>query len=119
MTLKLRAYIVSQLKTLCDNVYYELANSTVHPYIVYSLSSVKSEVMRNYSLEVNIYDKSSDTSTIENLADDVENLFDGITHNDEFQQIYTSVNTRNNIDDGDGIKRRRILIDLRYYGKGE
>jgi hypothetical protein len=119
MTLKLREYIVSQLKTLCKNVYYEIAESKAHPYIVYSLSSVKSEVMRNYSLEINIYDIDSDTSALEKLADDVENLFDGITHIDEHQQIYTSVNTRNNIDDGSNIKRRRILINLRYYGKGE
>ena len=76
---KLRELIQSKLKTICDNVYYYLADDhKMYPHIVFHLSrSMKYDFARDdVTLDVDIYTK--DEENAQDLADSVESMFNNL-----------------------------------------
>ncbi len=76
---KLRGLIQSKLKTICDNVYYYLADEhRMYPHIVFNLSrSMKYDFARDdVTLDVDIYTK--DEENAQDLADSVESMFNNL-----------------------------------------
>lgn len=116
--IELRKYIKTQLKTVCDNVFYEKAlNNCLFPYTVFEIDITFIDDKDMVQLEINIFDNNNDSTNIELLTNDIERLFNREKHNDEFHSFAIFKNVRNNVDsEKDNIKRRRLLFDLNYYG---
>ena len=75
----LRELIQSKLLTVCDNVYYFLADDRrLYPHIVFNLSrSMKYDFARDdVTLDVDIFTKSE--ADAQDLADDVEEMFNNL-----------------------------------------
>lgn len=75
ITKDLRKLIVSQLTPIIPRVYYNRApQATAFPYAVFSLSRFDlSDLSRDdIVLDIEIYDRSSDPLTIEDIADRIE-----------------------------------------------
>lgn len=120
-TVALRAVLQTELKKIHCKVYYEDApDCASFPYLVYNLSGTDSKPSRDYSLDIDVWDKPKDASTtvVETLADNLENtLNELLINNDDLSAIiYTS--SRLSINDPEpSIKRRRVIFDMRVYFK--
>lgn len=76
----LKKLIQTQLKTITNNVYHKIADKdALYPHIVFSFNSVNlGDISRqDYTLNIDVWDKSSSTVDIDNLCDSVENLLQG------------------------------------------
>ena len=113
----LKKFITRELKTICQSVCYQSANDgTPFPYMVYDLSHRKQEVGYLYFLEINVWDKSISTKTVEALADRLEELLDDTIFDEDTFTAIIDLNTRNPVEDRDkSLKRRRLLFDLSYF----
>ncbi|QUI24874.1 hypothetical protein HZI73_22355 [Vallitalea pronyensis] len=117
-TLHLRDCIISLLSSITGLAcYHEQASDAKPPYIVFSLDSIPAENTRNYTLEINLWDKGN-SNLIEEKADIIENTLKKYVYTDELIQFRAYTNTRNNVaDPKKEIRRRRITTDLIYYIK--
>ena len=71
-TNEIRKDIKSYLKQKCENVYYlKASDSSSFPYIVFSVRSIGEGKV----LELDIWDRHKDTTRIENLVDEIEEMF--------------------------------------------
>lgn len=119
----LREHLIQLLKTLNNNVYYEKADDEgLFPHVVFSLSKVKSFNRSDFILEVNVWDnmEKSENGTIrlEDLTDDIEDLFDEYSFIDDQMQFRTYKSTRNNVEDTNkNLRRRRLTFTLLLYGR--
>lgn len=113
----LKKYITKTLKEHCNNVFYQSAiDTSLFPYIVYEIDYIKNENLYNYSLTINIWDKSNKTKEVEKLADDLEQLLDKEYFTDNIQSLTIDLNSRNNLEDEDkSLKHIVLLFDLQYY----
>ncbi len=113
----LKKFLTRELKTICENVCYQQASDDIpFPYIVYDLSHKQYEVGKGYSIEINIWDRSTSTKNVEMIADDTEYLFDDTIYNENTFTASIDLNTRNTVEDSDKrLKRRRLLFDMLYY----
>ena len=69
------------LKTVCDNVYFENADDKkLYPHIVFSYGKIDTGDKNRSDLyiDVDIFDKSMSAKRIEDLSDEVENLFNSV-----------------------------------------
>ena len=63
----LKKFLTRELKTICENVCYQQASDDIpFPYIVYDLSHKQYEVGKGYSIEINIWDRSTSTKKLAN-----------------------------------------------------
>lgn len=116
-TLELRKDIVRLLKSEHNEVHYRKAPSTAtYPYIVFSIS----DMGESKELELNYWDRNSNTETIEILADNIETLLDETNITNEHHSITFYNNyDRKFIDDEDkSILRINETFEIRYFGKG-
>jgi len=118
-TVELRKVISSKLKTISDRVSFEVAdNEADFPYIVYDLSSVG---FGNYPrndviLTINVWDKTTDTNTIETLADNIESILDHVNNPTTTILPTFYLDSRQNIQDEDKeIKRRQLRFTIQNY----
>lgn len=116
-TEKLKIFITTELKKTCQNVCYQNANdNTPFPYLVFDLSHRKLETGYNYSLEINAFDNSKSSKTVESIADNIEDILDDTMFDEETFTISIDLNARNNVEESDkDIQRRRLLFDAEYY----
>lgn len=120
-TLALRTVVVEQLATVMptgSKIYYQQAQKD-HPqiYAVYTLDQVLNEDYRyTYELEVNVMDYGTDTSTIEDLADSVQDLFNKkVVITDEIG-VHFYTDRRNAVEEEDrNILRRRLTFSTYLY----
>jgi len=113
---KLRPIIQSQLLTKATRVFYENTKGAPEfPYVVYDLNSfLYGEVIDQVELEVNVFDNSDDTATLETLADNIWELFDHKYYIDTNLSFTSYQNVRNNIEVGDKkVRQRRLVFTLR------
>lgn len=120
-TLALRTTVVNLLSTVMPNgskVYYQQAQKD-HPkiYAVYLLDQLMNEDERyTYELEVNVMDYGTDTSTVEDLADAIQDLFNKrvVITDDIGVHFYTD--RRNTVEEEDrNILRRRLTFSAYLY----
>lgn len=74
----LRKLITKKLKTVCDKVYYKVADEdAMYPHIVFNARDIDlgDRSRKDYVVEIDIWDKSKSAFNIEDLADNVEDLF--------------------------------------------
>lgn len=114
-TAALRKAITTRLKSACPRVTYGQADSkTARPYIVYSLETVGTmDDMETLELEANVMDYGANTEPCEDIADQVEALFDKWYYLDEVIQFAAYVDRRQPVTEEDRkIIRRRLLIEI-------
>lgn len=78
-TKNLRKLVFGQLQTVQGGTYHRAApKDAPFPYKVFSLSSVSfTDARDDLTLDVDIWDRSLDPKTAEDMADEIEALFDG------------------------------------------
>lgn len=121
-TAALREAIVARLKTACPRVTYGQADSkTARPYIVYSLETISSvDNMETVELEANVVDYGANTAPCEDIADQVEALFDKWYYLDNAIQFSTYVDRRQPVTEEDRrVIRRRLLIEIHMTERRE
>lgn len=114
-TIELRKDICDLLKSKCSNITYRRASyEASYPYVVYTIK----DIGESKELEINIWDKNSDTTQIEDIADNIEKLDKEILTNENHTFSLWKNNDRQWIDDEDkNILRINMTFELRYFEK--
>lgn len=128
ITTDLRTAILIYLETKHSDVYYNIADKKENmPYVVFNLPfSVPSFNREDYTLELDVWDDSKDTTVIENLTDSIDGngeVFNpsglhrlSIDADSFIAKIYRS--SRQSVEDTDkSIKRRRMIYTVEVYKK--
>lgn len=115
----LRKLIQSRLKTVCENVYYEHADDEkLYPHITYEfVTNVNDDLYRSdINLDVDIFDKSSSATLIEDLADDVEKLFNNKNlPQDTILPTFFLIDRKSVPDEDKKIRHRLVRILIQNY----
>lgn len=116
-TKELRKLITKQLKNISGGVYHRLApKNAAYPYMTFRLNNVSfTDARDDYELEVDIWDRSQDLKTAEDIADQTERLFACV--NLPTPPIYPTIfrEGRNTLDDPDKTLQHiqlRFLVQL-------
>lgn len=115
----IKKLVQTQLETLTENVYHEIANEkAVYPHIVFVLRRIDLMDLsrQDYVLEINVWDRSNKTTNVDNLADLVEDLFqaENLPQDDILPTFYLM--DRNTIEDEDKqIRHRQVRFQIQNY----
>lgn len=76
-TIALRKLTTEKLRTIEGGVYHRIApKDAAYPYKVFTLSSATfTDARDDLELEIDIWDRSEDPKTVEDIADQIEDLF--------------------------------------------
>ena len=120
-TKELRRVVTALLSSVAPSVSFSDTTQESYPHTVFDLSQVLYDSGRMlYTLEVNIVYYGDDSTTADDTADRVQELFDGGNYNGDKISFYTRINTRNNVIEADkSVVRRRLLFELNLYSKEE
>lgn len=120
-TIALRTVVVALLETVMPSgskIYFQQAQED-HPkiYAVYTLDLIdKTDDRYTYELEINAMDYGTDTSTIEDLADSIQALFDKNVQITDYVGVYFYTDRRNAVEEEDrNILRRRLTFSTYLY----
>lgn len=118
----LRKLIQTKLSTISNNVYYENAIETAgYPHIVFTLDKINlGDLSReDYTLDIDVWDRGSSASVIEELCDEIEDLFDAENLPQDTVLPTFFKDTRNVVDDTDKtIKHRNLKFVVQNYSIG-
>jgi hypothetical protein len=118
--IELRKAILSFLKAKHPRVYFQVApDNAVFPYLVYDLPNSSDDgVMERFILEVDGWDKSKDTTSIETLMDSVDKELHRKTVilADAISATFYRENRIPLRDDDPGILRRKYVYQIRTHG---
>lgn len=115
--INLLSYVFTKLSETQKPVYFEIApTNAVFPFIVYKLpNSVNIESDRqDYTLQIDVWDKNTDTTALETLTNDIDKRLHQLQHLDTNQFLKFERESRLMIPDTDPTIRRR---QLRYVVK--
>lgn len=115
----LKALVQTKLKTLTTNVYFEQArDNAVYPHIVFSFREVNlGDLSRqDYILEVDVWDKGTQTVNVDALADNVEDLL----HEKNLPQTnvlptFYKIDRKAIVDPDKNIKHRLVRFQIQNY----
>lgn len=119
ITSKLRKAIQGKLTPICLNTYHIYAPAGKYPYITYETQfSTGEDEIQNCSIEINVVNYGTDTTAVEQMADEVQRAFSYCRYEDADVSFYSNINTRAWVVEEDKkIQRVRLLIDLTCYYK--
>ena len=108
---ELLIFIYEQLASVHERVYFEQAEENAkYPYIVYNLpTSMAQESKEVFILEVDIWDKTTDTTQLETLTQAIDNKLGGLRHVEEHFNCRINRINRLMIPDPIQLIRRRQL----------
>lgn len=113
-TNRLRAAIQAQLLTKCGSVFYRKAKNAAGDHLVFLLDSFSSEETINViSLEVRVIGRGDDTSVIEDLSDDIWEMFDHFYYVADDIEFAVYQNTRSVVEEDDSVIYRRLVFEVR------
>lgn len=115
----LKVLLMNKFKTLTQNVYFEqAADSALYPHIVFDFREIDlGDINRqDYVLEVDIWTKGTNTTTIDELADSVEDLLQA----ENLPQIrilptFYKIDRRSIIDQDKTLKHRQVRFQIQNY----
>lgn len=125
-TNELRKLVFSMLNKSCFKkkngikaVYYELADDeAMFPHVIYGISNaLYSDLNRkDYTMIIDVYDKSDSAIAAEEIADNIEDLFDSknLPQSSIYPTFYIE-NRRTVIDEDKDIKHKQITIVIQNY----
>jgi hypothetical protein len=117
----LKKLIQTKLKTLTTNVYFEqAADNAMYPHIVFSFREINLDDLsrQDYTLNVDVWDKGTNTTAIDTLADSVEDLLhtQNLPQTNVLPTFYKI--DRKSIEDPDkSIKHRLVRFQIQNYVK--
>jgi hypothetical protein len=117
----LKKLIQTKLKTLTTNVYFEQAtDNAMYPHIVFSFREINLDDLsrQDYTLNVDVWDKGTNTTAIDTLADSVEDLLhtQNLPQTNVLPTFYKI--DRKSIEDPDkSIKHRLVRFQIQNYVK--
>ena len=115
----LKKLIQTKLKTLTTNVFFEQAtDNAIYPHIVFSFREINLNDLsrQDYTLDIDVWDKGTSTTAIDNLADSVEDLFhtENLPQDNVLPTFYKI--DRKSVDDPDkSIKHRLVRFQIQNY----
>lgn len=115
----LKKLIQTKLKTLTTNVFFEQAtDNAIYPHIVFSFREISLNDLsrQDYTLDIDVWDKGTSTTAIDNLADSVEDLFhtENLPQENVLPTFYKI--DRKSVDDPDkSIKHRLVRFQIQNY----
>jgi len=116
-TIALRTALRTRLLTKCSKVYYERAKEDgTNNYIVFNLNAATyEETCVQYDFEVHVVGFGTDTSAVENLTDEIWDLFNHYSacENGLSYTVYPVV--KNNLTDEENTIHRRILFTVKSF----
>ena len=115
----LKKLVQTKLKTLTTNVYHELADKdAVYPHIVFTFRRIDLQDLsrQDYILEVDVWDKGTSTTAVDDLADSIENLLQGknLPQTNILPTFYL-IDRRNILDEDKSIRHRQIQFQIQNY----
>lgn len=117
-TYKLRTVVKTLLSPLNVPVYYENSiDTSSYPYIVFELESIDYNNNRDdVILTINVWDRNIDSKTVEDLADDIEDIFNYNNYpTDYVLPTFFKVNRLNVLDEDKEIRRRQLQFQVQNY----
>lgn len=115
----LRKFIFNTLKTLCDNVYFDLADEDkVFPHIVFSFQTIDNNDLSRSDIymDIDVWGRQEEAVEFENLCDLVERTF---SYNNAPQDTnlptFYNINRVNVIDEDKTLKHRTIEVLIQNY----
>ncbi|MFZ5352742.1 MAG: tail completion protein gp17 [Bacillota bacterium] len=118
--IELRKAILTYLKTKHSKVYFQSAPQKADtPYVVFDLpNSIDDGSLERFVLDIDVWDDSEDTNTVETLIDsiDVDLHRKTINASNEFAFTFYRENRLSLVDDDPRIKRRKYIYQVRTYG---
>lgn len=118
----LRKQLNNILKEVHPQVYFKRAKvGAVYPYIIFDLpNSASIEDMELINLDIDVWDNSTDTTIIEDLATDIWDKLNRLHYVDEDMSfgIYRMARLSLNDEDDIRLNRRLLTFNIRYYKRG-
>lgn len=115
----LRSLIETKLLTIASNVYYEIAiEETAFPYVVFTLDKINlGDLNRgDYTLDIDVWDKSSSAYAIEQICDQIEDMFNNLNSPQSNVLPTFYIDSRNVVRDADKtLKHRNIKVIIQNY----
>jgi hypothetical protein len=116
--IRLLTFITSKLNEITPKVYLEQAPAkTPFPYVVFNLpNSDEAEFREDFVLEVDVWDKSPDTTALETLTVSIDQALSRLKHLDtNFQASFYRVSRLMLPDDDPTIRRRQLRYQVKAY----
>lgn len=115
----LKILLTTKLKTITSNVYFEQAADTaMYPHIVFDFREIDlGDLSRqDYVLEVDVWTKGTNTTTIDELADNIEDLLQAknLPQTNILPTFY-KMDRRSIIDQDKTLKHRQIRFQIQNY----
>lgn len=120
ITRTLREYVTETLDKHNISNYFQYApDKEDFPYSVFTLNRVTQDVgISQFDLEVFLYDNKHDSAIVDDLVDNIVNVFDNEHRVIGKYSISSYLNVVNPINtNSDKLQQRRILFTLRVVGK--
>ncbi len=115
----LKELVQAKLGTLDVSVYHEMAIDTaMYPHIVFSFERIElGDLSRqDYVLDVDLWDKTEDTTVVDDLADSVENLLQAENlPQDNVLPTFYLIDRKNILDPDKYIKHRLVRFQIQNY----
>ena len=115
----LKVLLTNKFKTLTQNVYFEqAADSALYPHIVFDFREIDlGDINRqDYVLEVDIWTKGTNTTTIDELADSVEDLLQAENlPQTRILPTFYKIDRRSIIDQDKNLKHRQVRFQIQNY----
>ena len=116
----LKKLIMSKLKIVASNVYYQLADEdALYPHVVFSFRNVDlGDLSRqDYVLSIDVWDKRQTTTQIDDLTDTIENMWQGQNlPQDNILPTFYLISRKDGLPDEDKtIKHNLIEIQVQNY----
>ena len=115
----LKKLIQTKLKTLATNVYFEeAADNALYPHIVFAFRTIDlgDLARQDYILEVDIWDKGTSTTQVDELSDKVEDLLQAknLPQTNILPTFY-KIDRKSIKDEDKSIKHRLIKFQIQNY----
>ena len=115
----LKKLIQTKLKTLATNVYFEEADdNALYPHIVFTFRTIDlgDLVRQDYILEVDVWDKGTSTTQVDELSDKVEDLLQAknLPQTNILPTFY-KIDRKSIKDEDKSIKHRLIKFQIQNY----
>lgn len=115
----LKKLIQTKLKTLTTNVFFEQAtDNALYPHIVFDFRTIDlgDLARQDYILEVDVWDKGTSTTAVDELADKVEDLLQAknLPQTNILPTFY-KIDRKSIIDTDKSIKHRLIKFQIQNY----
>lgn len=115
----LKELVQTKLKTICTDVYHERAlDNAIFPHIVFNFERIElGDLSRqDYVLAVDVWDNAQDTTTVDGLADSVENLLQAENlPQDHVLPTFYLIDRKNLIDQDKDIRHRLVRFQIQNY----